>query len=320
MLKPSDLGLTGTERSLSQYEKAVLSKVKALRNKSVSIACESIATDGHPGSIIPIVGITAKDINEIKNYFAEVVAPILICRDGSVPGVTKQTKVFYSTSDTERLYDFKLINGTEQILVSNKQMSGGTNTLKPGDVISLVDKDPTLSKKWKRTKYYDIFKILDESNVVSGPIKAVAAHYPRMSPLTDAEYNKVISKLTKNDVLIEPSDVPKNMMTMINNDPSALENYKKNRGLTGTAINFMFEKILVNESKTDDKYNELFVDVTSGNVLFFKFDLDSKGKLSYGISDPKKSVKKAYLRSKQGVERRSQSTGRLKLDKLGFQP
>jgi hypothetical protein len=37
------------------------------------------------------------------------------------------------------------------------------------------------------------------------------------------------------------------------------------------------------------------------------------------VSNPRKSAKKATLRSKQGVERRS-SSGKLKLDKLGFQP
>ena len=85
-------------------------------------------------------------------------------------------------------------------------------------------------------------------------------------------------------------------------------------------LNFLFEKVLVDESKKDSKYNELFVEATSGNVLFFKFDISNRGILQYKIEDPKTAAKKAILRSKQGVERRSSSTGRLKLDKLGFQP
>ena len=80
-----------------------------------------------------------------------------------------------------------------------------------------------------------------------------------------------------------------------------------------------FEKILVNISKNDPDYNQLFLDSTNNNIIFFKFDINSKGVVSYKISDLQKESKKAILRSKQGVERRS-SSGKLKLDKLGFQP
>jgi hypothetical protein len=129
--------------------------------------------------------------------------------------------------------------------------------------------------------------------------------------------NKVIAQMTKNDVVIQ--NPPKSIMSMVNKDASAKENYAKNKYLGGTVVNFLFEKILIDISKTDSEYNELFLDATAGNVYFFKFDLNAKGVVSYQLNDPKKATKKAALRSKQGVERRS-SSGALKLDKLGFQP
>ena len=90
-------------------------------------------------------------------------------------------------------------------------------------------------------------------------------------------------------------------------------------GLSGKLLFDGSESILIDISKTDSEYNELFLDATAGNVYFFKFDLNAKGVVSYQLNDPKKATKKAALRSKQGVERRS-SSGVLKLDKLGFQP
>jgi hypothetical protein len=108
-------------------------------------------------------------------------------------------------------------------------------------------------------------------------------------------------------------------MNLIKSDASASEKFKETGEVSGTMINFLFEKQLVQESVADTRYDELFLDVTNGNISFLKFDLNSKGKIHYYIESAKNRVKKAKLRSKQGVERRS-SKGSLKLDKLGFQP
>lgn len=318
-LKPSDFGITGKYHQLSQYENQIKSKLSKLNDKLVGNICLNIL-ESNPGEKLNIVGLKPADINEIKNYFAEVAGPILIKKNGMLTGVSASSKVFYSDSDTERLYDFKLMIGQKENLISNKQLKGGTNTLKPGDVVRLVDADPELVKKWKKTKYYRVFKILDENNVVSGPMKAISEEYANKHKITKQEYTKILAKMDKNEVLITPKDVPASFMKLIKEDKIAYDHYNKNGGATGTMLNFLFEKSLVDESKNDSKYNDLFVDVTSGNVLFFKFDINPKGILQYEISDPKKAVKKAILRSKQGVERRSSSSGRLKLDKLGFQP
>jgi hypothetical protein len=318
-LKPSDLQLTGRYRSISDHEKLLKSKINSLTNKLVKSVCLDIL-DSPPGAKINIVGLKQPDINEIKNYFAEVAAPILVKNNNLITGISKTSKVFYSDSDTERLYDFKLLHNNKEILVSNKQLKGGTNTLKPGDVIRLVDSDSDLTKKWKKTKYYNIFKILDDNNVISGPMKAISEEYPNKHPIKKLDYTRILEKMDKNEVMIQPKEIPEPLMRLIKADPIAYAHYVKNGAAAGTMLNFLFEKSLVEESKKDGKYHELFVDVTSGNVQFFKFDISNKGILQYGISDPKESTKKAILRSKQGVERRSSSSGRLKLDKLGFQP
>lgn len=320
MFKPSELKVTGKQRPIPEHEQLVIKALKSHRNKLAASVCMDIL-ESASGDLLNIKGLKSTDINDIKNYFAEVAAPILILKQKMLP-IDKLTKVFFSDSDTERLYDFKLFHRSEEILISNKQLKGGTNTLKPGDVVRLVDEDEYLKKKWQKTKYYKVFKILDESNVISGPIRAVMEEYPNLLRVKQNEYKPLVEKMSEqNETNIPPKEVPASIMQLIKDDAVAFNHYKEKGYAAGTMINFLFEKVLVEESKKDFKYNELFVEATSGNVLFFKFDISNKGIVQYKIEDPKTAAKKAILRSKQGVERRSSTSPyRLKLDKLGFQP
>jgi hypothetical protein len=321
MLKPSQMGVTGTKTTISLHKRKVITKLQALsktkgRQKNVAEVCLKIM-ETPSGGKVDISKLNAAEIGEIKNYFAEVMGPIWSAERGLIAGLKLSDYTFFSASDTERLYDFKVYRGKEEILVSNKQKTGGTNTLKPGDVVRLVNENKYLSDKWRNTKYYKVFEILDRNNVVSGPIRAIAKHYPKLVKVTPSEFTEVINQLNQNDVILK--DVPKSIMNLIQSDPTAAAKYEETEKVSGTMINFIFEKLLVQQSEADANYNELFIDVTEGNVQFLKFDLNSKGIISFLIDSPRQSKKRAKLRSKQGVERRS-SSGKLKLDKLGFQP
>jgi len=316
MLKPTELGLAGQERSIRQHLDLLKRKVQSLSNKNLSRTCLELL-EANPGDKVNVNGLRQTEINEIKNYFAESAGPVWVAKNSLISGIKYTDKTFFSKSETERLYDFKLITPREIILVSNKQATGGTNTLKAGDVITLVNKDPILKKKWGNTKYYKVFDILDKNNVISGPITAVRDVYSSKVQVPKTSLTAVINQMDKNDVIIKnPSS---ELMRLINSDPATKQRLTETGQVSGTMVNFLFEKILIQQSVQDTKYHELFVDVTAGNVSFFKFTLDMNGKVYYEVSDPKKATKKAKLRSKQGVERRS-SSGRLKLDKLGFQP
>jgi len=320
MLKPSDLKVTGKYRTLDEHEKLVLASLNRIPNKLITNACKDIL-NAHDGTKINVTGLNASVLNEIKNFFAEVSGPKLLLNDKLIPGISPNSKVFFSDLDNERLFDFKIVINGKEHLVSNKRGgSAGTNTLKPGDVISLIDKDKELTRKWKNTKYYRIFKILDENSVVVGPLKALSEEYPTKHPISKRDYDKIIKQLDSYEAVIPPKDIPRGLMDMIKRNPDAFGHYKKRGVAAATMLNFLFERSLVEESVKDSKYNDLFVDVTSGNVLFLKFDINNKGEVHFHLADPKKASKKAILRSKQGVERRSSSSGRLKLDKLGFQP
>lgn len=321
MLKPSEMNVTGIKTTIATHKRKVTKTLKDYllvrgRKKIVAEVCLEIMKTPSGGQV-DVSKLDAAELSDIKNYFAEVMGPIWAAERGLIPGLKMEDHTFFSSSDTERLYDFKVFKSKQEILVSNKQKSGGTNTLKPGDVITLVNQSKSLKDKWAKTKYYQVFEILSSKNVVSGPISAIAKHYPKLLPITQADYNIVIGQLGSNDVVLKR--VPDSFKKLIQADPTTAEKFKKTKQVTGTMINFLFEKQLIKQSELDTMYHELFVDVTEGNVLFLKFGIDKKGVISFNIENPRQAEKKAKLRSKQGVERRS-SSGKLKLDKLGFQP
>lgn len=323
-LKPSELGVTGRKRSISEHERLVIRKLNSLSNKKVATVCKDILQAKSGDKINIPAGVNKQNLNEITNYFAEVAGPVLAVKNNLISGIRATNFCEYSTSDTEALYDFIIYKNAKPILISNKALEGATNTLKPGNVIQILEEpaNSALKKKWQKTVPYKVMQCLDESNVVTGPIKAIRQFYPQTFPFIKAsDYDKVISMMSvSNEAKISKSDVPKSFMRIIDKNPDATANFKKHGAALASMINFLFEKELMKYSKTDSSYHELFVDVTSKSVLFMKFGMDTKGVMTVEISNPKESEKKAYLRSKQGVERRSSSTGKLKLDKMGFQP
>lgn len=315
MLKPSELQLAG-ELAYSRYEANLLRAINMLSNKAVSSVVLSILNQNN-NSKVDVSKLNETQKNEIKNYLGESAGPFFLKKFNLNGTVNSNDKVFFPTSQTESLYDFSLKSGSKVELYSVKQLRGATNVLKPGDVVKIVENDQVLKKKWGKHPTLKVFQILNENNVISGPITAIRDLYPKSTKLSTTKLNGIISQMTKNDVVI--SNPPPELMSMINSDESTKQNLKENGFVSGTAVNFLFEKILINISKQDETFHQLFLDVTTGNVKFLKFGLTNTGVFSVVLDDPAKSTKKAVLRSKQGVERRS-SSGSLKLDKLGFQP
>lgn len=315
MLKPTELKLTG-ELKYSAYETALLNAVKTLPNVAVKSVVLSILNQEN-NSKVDISKLNTTQINDIKNYLGESAGPYFLKKYNLNGPLTSNGTVFFPTSQTETLYDFSVKTESKTELYSVKQLRGATNVLKPGDVVKIVAKNTILKNKWGNHPTLKVFEILDSNNVISGPISVIRDLYPKKTKLSKTDINSVIIQMSKNDVVI--NDPPAALMSMINSDEATKQNLLKNGFVSGTVVNFLFEKILIDISKQDETFHELFLDVTTGNVKFLKFGLTNSGIFSVVVDDPKKAIKKAVLRSKQGVERRS-SGGSLKLDKLGFQP
>lgn len=320
MLKPTDLNLANKYRKIRDYEKYLTTQLE-LKIKDKNLLRLLIELMRVPsGKTVDVKGINNAAMSEIKNYYAECIGPILIARYKLFPGnsITESSECFYSGLSNETLYDVLIKNSDELYKISNKQLKASGNVLKPSDVIDLIEKNPALKAKWGNKLAYKAFQILRDQNVISGPISVISKLWPNKSPLSTTQLTKLISQMSvANDVVI--SDPPAALIRMVEKDPAAAANLKLRKfKLGGSVVNYLFEKILVDISKHDKSFNDLYLDSTNGNVYFFKFDISTNGNVQYLIYNPMSGDKLAILRSKQGVERRSSSSGRLKLDKLGF--
>lgn len=318
MLKPHELGITGVKRTIIQHKYVLYNSIKRLSGvngpqSKVARVCLEIMEAPNGAIIDSVKTLSNYELSEIKNYFSEAMGPIWCFEQGLLPGIKAHDYTHFEP--ISRMYDFKVYRGTEPILVSNKRKVGVSNTLKPSDVIRLIDTNQDLYRRWASTDQYQVIRILDESSVVSGPIKAIARVYPRLLNIPSNDYHTVIRQLTRNEVIID--DVPDSIMSLIENDAKAANMYEEIQQVTGTMINFIFEKILIEQSKNDPNYTKLYVEATDGNVLFMRFDLDKHGNMYFAIEDPKQSTNQAVFRSKQGIERRDQY-GKVRLDKLGL--
>lgn len=318
MLKPSELGITGVRRTISQHKFVLFNSILRMANingpqAKVARVCLQIMEAPNGSIISDVQSLSSHEIAEIKNYFSEAMGPIWCLEQGLLPGIKAHDYTHFET--TSRLYDFKVYRGDEPILISNKRKVGVSNTLKPSDVVRLVNVNQDLYRRWHSTDQYRVIRILDENSVVSGPIKAVSRVYPRLLNISGSDYQTVIRQLTRNEVILD--QVPESFMELIQSDVTASNMYEETQQVTGTMINFIFEKILINQSKNDPEYNKLYVEATDGNVLFMRFDLDKRGNMYFAIEDPKQTSNQAAFRSKQGIERRDQY-GKIKLDKLGL--
>jgi len=104
----------------------------------------------------------------IQSYFGEVAGPVAAIKRGIlnsvIPGVSS-AKIYMPPSSVA-LYDYKLIVGTHEYLISAKAGKGVSNQVKPQLVLTAVDSK--LSSSLKRTKAYNLLNILANESVIRG--------------------------------------------------------------------------------------------------------------------------------------------------------
>jgi len=122
---------------------------------------------------------TLKDtipINTINNDFSEILGPIAVVNLGLLPIEKNEAYVFVPGRSNEPLLDYKIMTGrgTKKEVYKISAKSGDTtNTLKPGDVYSLITEDEVIFKKFKSTLQFQVVEILAKNGWKPGPILAL---------------------------------------------------------------------------------------------------------------------------------------------------
>ena len=164
--------------------------------------------------------------------------------------------------------------------------------------LDLLEKDPAKVKKWKKTKEYNVLKILSENSTLIGPLKAVGFISPSLikeSTVGEDErsfnISSVASFISKNDYL------------------------KSKKKPTLNEVMYECEKFIRDQSVSGGlDINSIFADAIEGAVIYVKFDITINGVSEWDVivsSDIKKikSGKKAFLRTKNGYTRAADRMG-----------
>lgn len=247
----------------------------------------------------------------IQSYFGEVAGPVAAVNrgilNGIIPNVTR-SKIYIPPSSVA-LYDYKLIVGTHEYLISAKAGKGVSNQVKPQLVLNAVDS--ALTTYEKNTKAYKLIKILADNGVIPGAFDGAQL------------FESTISFEALNDAKIKYNTAQKSSNKLDSGSISIWQPFIKKRSL-GNANNITYgqlryecEKIIQNESKQGilnsdlkkifEKYLEqsrvIYVKMTVSSTTGIPTFTASKGGVEL--------VRNLYLRTSNDRNRSA--------DRIGFQ-
>lgn len=273
---------------------------------------------------------------QIQSFYAEVIGPIYSCRTSLLSRFAPEglgSAKIYIAPDSEKLYDYKLITGTNEYLISAKAARGFTNQIKPQFVLDAVRN--TLPFTLKSSIAYKVLEELaatrGQKATIWGPFYAwkVAQTTGELSDECIADVianyttggeasSKKISQQSIDSGIWEPF-VKKYLSNKVTNK---MVNRKRVSTIETTSygdIRFKCEHLIENWSKSGTQNNNLksiFNEYLSqSRVLYVKMGINkTSGKASFSADGGSGSslINNLYLRTSNSSPTRT-------ADRIGFQ-
>lgn len=244
-------------------------------------------------------------VNDINKDFGEVIGPITIIKKQLLKDkkikISTSAKIFVPSRPNEPLMDYSVIEGNYTYVISAKS-GKTTNLVKPGDILSLINKSDKMKKKWQNTIQYKVFDVLNNESIVMGPLAAVSYMYPKLITPKAIESTKEMLSKGYNDFHYDVSG--------LSGFISQNEYLKTKKKPTLNEIMYECEKVIQYDSKNKLDFTDIFKDAIYNQVIYVKFELTSSGMPEWKaiVSDDLKS-QSIFLRSKNGYTRKSDRMG-----------
>lgn len=122
-------------------------------------------------------------LSDIKNNFGEILGGISISQSDLMrkfyPGSSfAKSELLYPANDREPLMDYAVFADGQEFIISAKVAGAVSNTVKPQDLVALIDKSPHIPKshkaELKRTLEYGVLKTLQTYDTKVGPGAALS--------------------------------------------------------------------------------------------------------------------------------------------------
>jgi len=255
-------------------------------------------------------------LKQITKNFGEIIGPVaMLHRDSPLFSNLKlstRDKVLFPIRGNEPLVDFYILKGKEKIPFSAKSGASTTNTVKPVDIIRLMEENPSANRKWGSSPEASVLRDLHENVAVDGPM--VAAFNAQKSIKA---FKGKISAEAKDHWLANSNRSGKSWRYV----PELYDDLSKSLGLTVSArkkptfgeILYYIEATICKESAGGMlEFTEMFEDVVGPAVNYINLlKIDRKtGLPEWATSEG--GAHKVKLRTKNG-------TTRIGRDKVGLQ-
>jgi hypothetical protein len=250
---------------------------------------------------------------QIQNYYGEVIGPIACVHRGVLNGIIPPTSLssasIFIPPDSERLYDYKLIVGKNEYLISAKTAKGVSNQVKPQFVTESVTESSLI-----QTNEFKLLKILANNTVVSGALYGWQLIQGSGELSTEA-IESILSVYRGEAHNLKLPD-PELLRTFVN---LHLSQYKSNiKNLTVGEVRYKCEQLIQDWSKKISQNTVLKKIFSSylneSRVIYVKLDINkSTGTPSFSASagGGASIINNLYLRSSNYATRTA--------DRIGFQ-
>lgn len=311
VLQPRDFGIIGsnylTPEQIYSKVDSVLSKDRSLslpvKNYAKYLLEYSMGSKAKNTSNMKLIDNTSMN-NIMKNY-TEVIGALSAINLGLFKSLNISSKslINFPAAQNEPLLDYSVKDGSKVYKISAKA-GKTTNTLKPADIVSIIDKTKSLYDKWSSRPEYKVMYALNEGSMVGGTLLACA------QLIQDKEVQE--TPRINFGTLHEAFDAAqKNGDKLVKNkDPQFIIDA---------------EKVIVNWSKQSN-YKDMFLDVMyAHNLLYLKVKrietvnyLPEWETLGEARETDLEHLKNISFRSKNSASFDSKGNARIS-DKLGLQ-
>ena len=309
-LKPQAFGVRDKRYSLAEYKKTVSDFIDDRKDltgpvKTYLAALFDYCSGGKTteAQLVKIFSLNKDDLplNDINKDFGEVLGPVAAFASQLLKTkritLPSNMQIYVPERPNEPLMDYGIYVGDKQYVISAKSGTT-TNVVKPADILMLIGKNPDKVRKWQNKPEYKLLKMLADNSILVGPIKAIAAISPEL-----------ISQAAADKVTNSASDTTGFTTFIRQND------YLKTKTKpTINEIMYECEKLIQKETKDGSlNMNQIFSDAIQEQVLYIKFELDSRGLPKWAViaSDDIRgpAYGRVYLRTKNGYTRASDRMG-----------
>lgn len=245
-----------------------------------------------------------KDYGEMLGAIACVSKGILA---GKAPRVTSSAIIDFPIRGNEPIVDYYIKTTEDKISISAKS-GETTNTLKPGDIINLLDSVKTA--RWKNTVTYKMMQLVAEKSTAILPYHAINLLYPGTLSGAALKAAETDFKTAYFSNKVKSPAPYANLFKMVGfkvTDPPTIGN-----------LFYATEKLVV--QTMNEKYlteaGKIFDDATAGLVIYVKYKITSgsrAGTFEVMSSD-------AMTVKKKDVKWRSKNASTRAADKIGLQP